>query len=62
VFRYFHDANTSIQQLHRDWYEAGEKCGIFVSMGHYEQLGVTDAVSFVQVPIRIVRGFSPWTV
>ncbi len=47
---------TSIQQLHRDWYEAGEKVRkFFVSMeSHYEDNWSTDSIQFhfVEVPIR----------
>lgn len=47
---------TSIQQLHRDWYEAGEKVRtFFVSMeSHYEDNWSSDPMQFhfVNVPIR----------
>ena len=47
---------TSVQQLHRDWYEAGEKVRtFFVSMeSHYEDNWATDPMQFhlVEVPIR----------
>lgn len=47
---------TSVQQLHRDWYEAGEKVRtFFVSMeSHYEDNWAIDSMQFhfVDVPIR----------